>query len=434
MKSLESLAVYWTWRQLTIVLLGFASGLPLLLTLGTLSVWLKEEGISKTAIGLFAIVGMPYSLKFLWAPVIDHGRIPLLTRWLGRRRGWTLLIQVLLMTSIVVLGSIDPQTNLFAVAVAALAVAFFSASQDIVIDAYRIDILDDDAEQGAGAASIQVGYRVGMLGAGAGALFLAESIPWRWVYAIEGALLVVGMVTILLAPEPGGVERGAAPKRASVGWHDVVDWFRRAVIEPFADFMRHPGWAAILLFILLFKFGDAFIAIMANPFYLEMGFTKTEIAEVSKIFGMLATLGGVFLGGVVVYRLGVLKGLFVCGLLQMLSNLVYCLQAVVGHDLHLLILTIGVENVAGGMGSAAFVAYMSSLCSSGFTGTQYALLSSLMSVGRTVLSASSGWLADQVGWVTFFAVSTAVALPGMVLLVWMMRAYPHQLHPEEAAL
>ncbi len=413
---LGALRVYADKRLLVIGLLGFSSGLPLLLTGATLAIWMKEQGISNTAIGLFVLVGLPYNLKFLWAPVIDHLPLPYLTARLGRRRSWTVLIQLCLMGAVVWLGSLDPAGQLSLMVPAAVTVAFLSASQDIVIDAYRIESLQDH-EQGAGSAMTQVGYRFGLLAAGAGALHLAERIDWAWVYAIEGLLVCIGLTAILWGPEPApGAGLTKAPPPTAMAT------LRAAVIEPFSNFMARPGWLGIVLFILLYKFGDAFAGAMANPFYVEMQFSKAEIANISKIFGMLATLVGVFAGGLMVFRYGIMMSLLVAGILQMASNLMFAVQAMVGHDLAMLAVTIGAENLAGGMGSAAFVAYLSSLCDVRYTATQYALLSSLMAVGRTVLSASSGWLADRVDWIWFFLISTAVALPGLLLLLWLMRA------------
>lgn len=417
----QAMAVYWDRRMLVILILGFSSGLPFLLTGSTLAIRMKQAGLDNTAIGLFALVGLPYNLKFLWAPLLDHVRLPWLAGRLGRRRAWALLIQLLLMASVVALGAVDPHGDAARLAAAALAVAFLSASQDIVIDAYRIESFDDD-EQGAGSAATQVGYRFGLLAAGAGALYLADAIDWTWAYAVEAALVLAGVTAILAGPEPRrgrGVEAGAVARTPA-------GWLAGAVIEPFADFLGRPGSAAILLFILLYKLGDAYAGTMANPFYVEMQFTNVEIANVSKLFGMVATLAGVVLGGALVYRLGILRALLAAGVLQMLSNLMFAAQAVVGHDVAFLALTIGVENVSGGMGSAAFVAYLSSLCTLAHTATQYALLSSLMAVGRTVISASSGWLVTQTGWVAFFVLTTVLALPGLLLLLWMMKRYPRR--------
>lgn len=415
---LAALSVYRDRRVLLILFLGFSSGLPLLLTLSTLSTWMATKGVEKTTIGLFALVGLPYAFKFLWSPLIDGLRVPLLSRWLGPRRGWAVAVQLALIGAILLLGGSAPAQAPLLTASAALLVAFLSASQDIVVDAYRVEILED-ARQGAGAAAIQVGYRIGMLAAGAGALFIAESWGWFTAYAAMAALIVVGIATILLAPEPKP-PAGRSPA-AEAAARTLAAWLRAHVVAPLADFARRPAWPAILSFILLFKFGDAVAGVMANPFYIEMGFSLSEIASISKIFGLVATLLGAAAGGVAVARFGILKGLLVCGVLQMLSNLMFALQASVGHDTGLLMATIGIENFAGGMGSAAFVAYLSSLCSFGFAATQYALFSSLAAVGRTVLSSGGGWLAEELDWVGFFVVSTAAALPGLVILLWLMR-------------
>ena len=265
------------------------------------------------------------------------------------------------------------------------------------------------------------GYRIGMLMAGAGAISLADSLSWSTVYSIMAAMVLVGLATVLLSREPrepdGAVEEpGGSPGAAK--------WLVGTVVDPFADFLKRDGWVFILLFIMLYKLGDAYLGVMANPFYVEMGFTKGEIAAVSKVFGMGATIVGGLLGGILVFRFGIRASLLVCGVLMAASNLVFAVQAMVGHSVPMLTVTIAVENLTGGMGTTAFVAYLSSLCNVAYTATQYALLSSFMAFARDVLSASSGWLADQVDWVTFFLASTGLAVPGLLLLVWMMRRYP----------
>ncbi|CAB1074822.1 MFS transporter permease [Alkalispirochaeta odontotermitis] len=420
---LQSISIYWERRLIFIFLMGFASGLPFLLSGATLSIWLTEAGVSLTTIGLFALVGTPYNLKFLWAPFIDRVPVPMLSMMLGRRRAWMLLIQVGLMASVIALGLSKPQTAPELTALLALAVAFFSASQDIVIDAYRIDILDED-QQGAGAAMTQAGYRFGLLAAGAGALYLASNMDWSIVYGIMAGLVLIGFIAALCAPVPP-TDKLIADKENQAG-----SWFRKSVAAPFVEFFKrnNPQTALIILaFILLYKFGDAFAGVMANPFYIRIGFTKIEIANVSKIFGVFATLLGVFAGGLVVKRYGILRSLFYCGILQMLSNLMFAAQAVIGSHVGFLVLTIGIENLSGGMGSAAFVAYLSVLCNTAYTGTQFALFTSFMAFGRTWLSAMSGWIADQTDWATFFVISTFVALPGLLMLVWMIKRLPMSL-------
>lgn len=416
---LSSLAIYRRPRLIAVLLMGFSSGLPLALTFATLSFRLAEIGVSRTAIGLFALVGVPYSVKFLWSPLIDRLPVPLFTRHLGRRRGWALAIQPLLALAILALGLADPRSAPALTALFALAVAFLSASQDIVIDAYRIELLRPE-EQGAGAAATQWGYRFGMLAASAGALYAASFGGWRFSYGLMASLMLVGMAAVWLTLEPEGCpppERlpgaGAAAR--------VAAWLREAVLGPFGDLLRRQGVLAILAFVILYKFGDALAGTMSNPLYVSLGFTKVELANIGKVYGFGASLAGLALGGIVVLRLGVLRALLICGALQMLSNLMYALQVWAGHNLIALALTIGVENLTGGMGSAAFVAYLSGLCNIAFTATQYALLSSLAAVGRTTLSASGGALADALGWTPFFFLSTAACLPGLALLLWIMR-------------
>ena len=399
--------------------MGFASGLPLLLTGATLSIWLTQAGATLTTIGLFAFVGTPYTLKFLWAPLMDRAAVPVLSKQLGRCRSWMLVIQFVLLFSIMGLGMSDPGSTPIVTAFLALMVAFFSASQDIVIDAYRIEILDDD-QQGMGAAMTQAGYRFGLLTSGAGALYLADRLNWPVVYLLMASLVVVGMIVAWKAPVPMEGREAAGASGS---------WLRNAVAEPFAEFFSRstPAVAVtILCFILLYKFGDAFAGVMANPFYVRIGFSLVEIANASKIFGVFATLAGVFIGGLLVKRFGVLESLLVCGLFQMLSNLMFAAQAAIGPEIGFLYLTIGVENISGGMGSSAFVAYMSLLCNKAYTGTQFAMFTSLMAFGRTGLSTISGWVADQTDWVLFFILSTFVALPGLFLLVWMMFRLPIQ--------
>jgi PAT family beta-lactamase induction signal transducer AmpG len=408
MKSWHAaLGVYRDRRMLAILCMGFASGLPYALTGSTLSIWLRTAGVSLTDIGLFSLVGLAYILKFLWSPVLDRVALPVLTARLGRRRSWALFIQVLLALAILALGFTDPRVGREWVAIVAVLIAFLSASQDIVIDAYRVELLAAD-EQGAGAAATQIGYRIGIITSTAGALYLS-ALGWTTAYGVMAACLLVGFVTVLMTREPAV----APPPRG--------DWLRGAVIEPFLDFTRHQGWLAILVFVVLFKLGDAIAASMAGPLYVTLGFSNPEIASITKVFGMAAAMAGVFLGGLLVARAGVMRALLVGGVLQMLSVLIYIVQYRAGHDLVVLAVTIAAENVTGGIGSAAFVAYLSGLCSVAFTATQYALLSALASVARIVLASSGGWMADRFGWTEFFLIATAACLPGLALLLWLAR-------------
>ena len=422
----SSLSVYTEPRLVAVLLMGFSSGLPFALTGATLSLRLADIGVSLTAIGLFTLVRFSYSCKFLWSPLIDRLPIPLLTPRLGRRRGWALVIQTALVLAILWLGATDPGTSPWSTVLAAVVVAFLSASQDIVIDAYRIELLRPE-EQGAGAAATQWGYRFGMLASGAGALYAASFGGWTFAYTVMAVLMLVGMTAVCLTAEPaatGGFE--PIPDKSAA--ERLVAWLGRAILAPFADLVRRNGAAGlvlILLFTVFYKFGEAIAGTMSNPLYVLLGFTKVEIATVAKVYGVGATLAGVAFGGILVLRLGVLRALLVSGVLQMASNLMYMLQVWVGHDLPVLALTIGTENLTNGMGSSAFVAYLSGLCSVDFTATQYALLSSLAMISINVLSASGGFLVDQLGWTLFFVLATAACLPGLALLVLIMRLQPH---------
>lgn len=408
-------------RVLAVLAMGFSSGLPLALTFGTLSFWLREAGIDRTTIGWLTAIGSIYSLKFLWAPVIDRAGLGAWTRRLGRRRGWALAIQIPLAAAIAGMGFLDPRTSLTALALAALLVAFLSASQDIVIDAYRIELLDP-IQQGAGAAATQWGYRFGMMASSAGVLYIVERFAGAWQigYLAMAGLMGVGIVTVILTPEPA-VPTLAPISRAGGCAARAAAWLNGAVAAPLRDFATRPAWAAILLFVVLYKFGDALAGAMANPFYVDLRFTRDEIATISKVFGVWMTLAGVAAGGIAVYRLGYFPALLVCGVLQAVSNLGYALQAWVGHDTYLLTAVIAFENFTGGMGSAAFVAYISGLCNVAFTASQYALLSSLATVGRSTLSANSGWMSEWLGWPVFFTVTSFAAVPGLLLLLYLMR-------------
>ena len=414
----EAAAVYLDRRIALIFAMGFSSGLPLLLTLGTLGWWLREVGVDLKTIGLFALVGLPYSLKFLWAPAMDHAPLPGLTRLLGRRRGWALATQLGLALSIVGLGLSSPGETPVATAAWALAVAFFSASQDIVVDAYRIEILAPH-EQGAGAAATQLGYRIGMLAAGAGAFALAELVSWPTVFLVMAGLVGVGALAVLLAPEPPAPEPAAAG--ASGAPVAFAERLRIAVLEPLVDFVGRRGWLAILLLALLYKFGDAVSGQMASPFYYDLQFTKLEVASVTKVWSIVATMAGVTAGGALVAGLGTFRALLLGGVLQAATNLLFSALALAGHSVPMLAVAVGADSFTGGLASAAFVAYLSGLCRARFTATQYALLTSLMAGGRTVLSAGSGWLAEQLGWAAFFALTALLAIPGLLLLLWLMR-------------
>lgn len=413
-------AVYFKPKLIAILLLGIVSGLPLMLTLSTLSAWLAESGVDLTTIGLFAAVTTPYALKFLWAPLIDRVPLPGITTRFGRRRGWMYVVQAMLVCAVVGLGMSNPADAPFITALWALAVSTCSATQDIVIDAYRVEILEE-RDLGAGAAVIQLGYRMGMLLSGAGALFLATDYGWQTTYLTMAAILILGSVVVSLTGEP---DVSYTPFRAEAG----TRWLRRAglwlkdtVIAPFTNFMQRKGWLAILLFMVFYKFGDAFATSLSTPFLLDIGFSKNEIATISKSFGLIAVIVGTMIGGGMVNRLGIMKSLWVFGFLQMGTILLFVWQARVGHDPQVLAIVIAGENLAAGMGAAAFVAYLSKLCSVEYTATQYALFSSLAAAGRTWLSTPSGWAAENLGWETFFMLSTLLAIPGLLLLLYIQK-------------
>lgn len=419
---LASLRVYGDWRFLAILCMGFSSGLPLLLVFGTLSFWLREAEVSRTAIGLFVLVGISYSFKFVWSPFIDRLPLPFLTRHFGRRRGWALAIQVPLMAAIFALGSTDPKADLGSTALLAVIVAFLSASQDIVIDAYRIELLKPE-EQGAGAAATQWGYRIGTLAGSTGAFNAAEYGGWHFAYTIMAGLMLVGIVTVLLTREPAIPISSLTTSGSGSRGERIASWVRQSIIEPFADFMQRRGWVAILCFIVLYKLGEAIAGTMANPLYQELGFSKADVGNIGKLVGLAATLAGVAAGGAAVARLGIMRALLIAGVLQMLSNLLYIALLMAGQSNLMLALSIFGENFTGGMASAAFVAYLSSLCNVAFTATQYALFSSLAAVPARFLSAPSGWLVDQLSWMPFFLLATVICLPSLMLLVWMQRRY-----------
>lgn len=412
---LSAIASYFTPRMLVILVMGFASGLPFLLTLSTLSYWLSKVGVDKTTIGLFALVQAPYTFKFIWSPIMDQVPLPILTRLLGRRRSWLLLTQILLAFAIFFMGQTNPAVDPWMTAFAALIVAFLSASQDIVIDAYRIEYLSA-AEQGQGAAATQIGYRFGVLLAGGGAMGLSDFLSWPLIFTILTAAMAASAVATLFIPEP--IVAARPPKR------DYVEWVMDSVVAPFVDFIKRRGWVVILLFVLFYKYGDALSGSMANPFYVEMGFSGLEVGSVTKVWGVWMTIVGAVIGGLAVARWGVFRALLVGGILQAATNLAFVYLAMVGHDLPTLAIAITADNIAGGAAGAALVAYLSSLCNVAFTATQYALLTSFMALGRTWLSSPSGWLADHTDWVTFWTMSIFLAIPGLALLLWIMKLYP----------
>ena len=385
--------------MLVAFIMGFACGLPLLLTISLLQAWMKEEGVDLTVIGLMALVGLPYTLKFVWAPFLDR----FTPAFLGRRRGWLLVAQIALMISIAGLGMTNPGKSPWMVAFAAFLVTFFSASQDIVVDAYRREDLPDE-ELGLGSSLYVNGYRVGMLLASGGGLIMADHMPFSMVYIIMAACMLPGVITTLFTPEPPltmGTPRN----------------LREAVIDPLVEYFSRNGAVWILGFILLYKIGDTMASAMTMPFYLDIGFTKTEIGTVVKFFGFWATIAGGLAGGVIMLRLGINRSLWIFGLLQALSTAGFALLARIGHSIPALSVVIAFENLSSGMGTAAYVAFMASITNKKFTATQYALLTSLMGIPRVLASAPTGFFAKHIGWGSFFIACTLIAIPGMLLLL-----------------
>ena len=409
---LKALRVYADRRMAVMLLLGFVSGLPFLLVSSTLSLWLKDVGISLAAIGIFSLVKIPYSFKWLFSPIIDQFRLPVLGR-LGRRRSWAVLLQILLMAALVAMSVTNPGISPMLFAFWVVLAALFSASQDIVLDAYRIERFRPK-EQAAGVAVFVLGYRVGTIFSGAGALFMAEFWNWSTVYQVMAAGVLVGLVTVLVSKEPDD-NRPSKPKTMRA---TVVN----AVVKPFTDFMKRDKWVWILLFIFFYRMSDAYVAPMAYPFFDDMGFSKIQIASIIKIYGVVATILGTVVGGAVVARIGLVKALVICGVLQGISNLVYVGQAYAGNNAQVLMVNIFIENISGGMGTAAFVAYLSSLCNKKYTATQYALLSSFMGAARDLFAATSGLVATAMTWQEFFGITTLMALPGLFILWYLIRA------------
>jgi PAT family beta-lactamase induction signal transducer AmpG len=420
-KNLNPLFIYFTPKLFAILILGIASGLPLALTGSTLTVWLTEVGVNIKTIGLFAAVGIPYSMKFLWSPLIDYFPVPILSKLFGRRSGWIILTQILLAIVVLFLGASDPVENVGYAAVLAVIVAFLSATQDIVIDAYRVEMIETN-QQGAASAMAISGYRIGMLVSGAGALIISEYYSWFVVYGICAFILLIGSLTVILLGEPKkeGADSLSVYERNNLSnkSQGIVEIIEGSVIAPIKSLMENPNWLIMLLFVIFYKFGDAMASSLTSTFLLDgVGFSKSEIAAIVKTLGFFATLLGTFIGGMMVYKLGMMKSLFICGILQMLSNLMFAVQAVIGYDLQVLSATIFIENITGGMGSAALVAYLTSLCNIAYTATHYALLSSLATLGRTLLSTPAGYIVSYTGWIPFFVLSTLAAIPGLILLV-----------------
>jgi len=426
----ETLSVYLQPRVLIVLFLGFSAGLPLALSASTLLVWMREAGVDLGTIGLFALVGTPYTIKFLWAPIVDALDVPLLSSRFGRRRGWLLSAQLMLIASIVLLGFCDPaRAPWYLVFAAALLVATASATQDIVIDAFRIESLTE-SEQAAGMAAYVAAYRIGMLVSTAGALFLvsgfeslgfAKGSAWTAGYLAMAAFVIIGVATTLIAAEPQK-SAAASIEHAAHSGENPLRRVALAAYGAFSDFLTRDMALVALAFIVLYKFCDAFAGAMTAPFVIDLGFSRNDYAAIVKGVGLAATLIGGFAGGAVARVYPLATSLWIGAFLQMASNLIFTWQAFVGVNLWALTLTIIVENFTGAIGTVIFVAYLSALCNNPLhTATQYALLTALAAVGRTYLSAGAGFIAERTGWPLFFIISALTALPSLVLLVWLQQ-------------
>lgn len=412
----EALAVYRQPKVISMVFLGFSAGLPFLLVFSTLSAWLRDEGTARTVIGFFSWVGITYSIKVLWAPVVDRLPLPVLHRLLGRRRSWMLIAQLGIAAGLIGMSLSDVHSQLQWIAVFALLVAFSSATQDITLDAYRIEVIDREY-QGAMAATYVFGYRVALLVAGAGAFYLAESFDWSRAYQLMAALMSIGLITTLLIPEPI-----LQTKRQTVGTRSVSTFLRESIVEPFVEFFQRNGrWALwILALIAVYKISDITMGVMANPFYLDLGFSKTEIADITKIFGFFMTIAGAALGGLLVARYGIAGPLVLGAALVALTNLLFALLALLDPSLVLLALVVSADNLSGGIATSVFIAWLSSLTNQAYTATQYALFSSLMTLPAKFLGGFSGIVVDTQGYFVFFVYAALLGLPAIGLATFLV--------------
>ncbi|MDZ4201664.1 MAG: MFS transporter [Gallionella sp.] len=425
----DALRVYAQPRVIGMLFLGFSAGLPLLLVLGTLSFWLREAGIDRSTIGYLSWIGLAYGFKWVWSPLVDRLRLPLLTRTFGRRRGWLLLAQTGIIAGLVGMALTDPAQNLERIVQFAILVAFASATQDIALDAYRIEAVKLEW-QGAMSATYQTGYRLAMITASAGALWIAagfdlseatyEQAPWQFAYLAMAGMMLVGMLTTLVIREPE-VPADAEPERLlGGGVRGALHWFANAVLKPFADFFARYGWHALVLLALIgtYRISDVVMGIMANPFYVDMGYTKDEVATVSKVYGVIMTILGAWIGGVMSVRFGNLRVLMLGAVLSAATNVLFAWLAGVGHDVTALIFTVSADNLAGGIASAAFVAYLSGLVNRAYSATQYALYSSVMLLLPKFIAGYSGVMVDAWGYASFFYTTALLGAP-VVVLVWL---------------
>jgi len=422
--------IYINKQMLILLALGFSSGFPFLLVFGTLTLWLKQAGIALSLIAGFSLVKIPYSIKWLWSPLIDNVKLPLINR-MGRRRSWAILIQLCLFTAIMAMSCIDPAKDevIYDITIAgnfitipfsytglmallAFITAFMSASQDIVLDAYRVECFAKNPEKQAnGVAIFVLGYRLGLIYSGAGALYMAALFDWNIAYKIMAFGVMVGLAAILWADE-------AVDYKYKKSKRNIKEFLQNSVIDPFKDFIKNKNWYWILVLIFTYHLSNAYFNPVINPFYDDMGFTKIEIANVMKLYGMIAAILGGIVGGIIITKIGLKKGLLYFGFLQCISTMLFSLQACYGHNMPLFIVVVTVENFISGLATTALVAYISSLCNKSYTATQYALLSSVMGASRDIFSSTSGMVASFLGWKLFFVVSACMSLPSLII-IWL---------------
>jgi MFS transporter, PAT family, beta-lactamase induction signal transducer AmpG len=434
---LSKLGPYNKYNILAFIPLGFCAGLPLPLIGATMSARLMDSGLSLTSIGLFALAGTPYALKFLWSPLVDTIKIPFLNNLLGKRRSWLLLTQIILFIFFFIISNINPLEDLYMLALMVCSAAFISATQDIALDAYRIE-LHSEKELAAGIATYVLGYRIALIVGGAGALYLAEFMSWHLAFIIMSLCFLVGPIILLFLPNNSIIDNS---EKQSINFANFIQWIKKAVLDPFIEFSQRQSWVWILIFIAIYKLGDALAGNMTTPFLLDIGFSKIQIANIVKVIGLAATLIGLFLGGLLVSKYNIIYVLFIGGFLQMFSNLFFAFQGIVGVNTNVLMLTISIENLAGGIGTAAFLAYLSKLVDPRYIATQFALLTSFMALSRTQLSAPAGWMVEGINWesliifisqfininlesgldsnikwILFFIMTTILAIPGLLII------------------
>jgi PAT family beta-lactamase induction signal transducer AmpG len=397
--------------------LGFSSGFPYLLVFGTLSYWLKDINISYKLIGAFSLVKIPYSLKWAWSPLIDNIKLPILYK-MGRRRSWALFIQVLLFFSLTVMSFINPLEHTLYMALAAFIVSFLSASQDIVLDAFRVESFENEQDkQASGVAIYILGYRIGLIFSGAGAIYLASYLSWSNVYLIMSLGIFLGIMAILSAKEPEKYKY----KKYEFKLKDGIKFLKNSIVEPFKNFAKHKNWMLILLFIFTYRLSDAYFNPMSFPFYIDMGFTKNEIASVIKIYGMIATIIGSLVGGIIVMKIGLKKSLLIFGITQCITTMLFAVQAGLGHNFTSFVIIVSLENFSSGLATTAMVAYISSICDKMYTATQYALLSSVMSLSRDIFASTSGFVVEKINWEIFFIISGLMSLPAILIILFYFK-------------